>query len=185
MEVADLSLEPLLFTPTPWRQTSWFNKAGENQDRFSRILGLNNRFLYPTSFSSGDPIEYDGPRDADGIAEWLRSFGQQWPIFKGYRVETMTKQKKDNGTTNLLVVFFFLFSLCFVSLCFLVFGPCGFQGKREKPAVEEIEASGVDSFIQKGLESNSYVPRLEVEKFSMNFVCLVVRGLATFTQTLR
>lgn len=58
--------------------------------------------------------------------------------------------------------------------------PCGFQGKREKPAVEEIEASGVDSFIQKGLESNSYVPGLEVEKFSMNFVCLVTVWAGNF-----
>jgi len=68
---------------------------------------------YPTLkyfVNGGDPIEYDGPRDADGIAEWLR--------------------------------------------------------KREKPAVEEIEASGVDSFIQKGLESNSYVVVAHVKKKS-------------------
>eukprot|EP00434_Breviolum_minutum_P028357 symbB.v1.2.025088.t1/scaffold2313.1/size127079/9 len=68
---------------------------------------------YPTLkyfVNGGDPIEYDGPRDADGIAEWLR--------------------------------------------------------KREKPAVEEIEVSGVDSFIQKGLESNSYVVVAHVKKKS-------------------
>ena len=58
--------------------------------------------------------------------------------------------------------------------CFLFCSPCGFQGKREKPAVEEIEASGIDSFVQKGLESNSYVPRLELKNFSMNFLCLLL-----------
>ncbi|CAE7291036.1 unnamed protein product [Symbiodinium natans] len=68
---------------------------------------------YPTLkyfVRGGDPVEYDGPREADGIAEWLR--------------------------------------------------------KREKPAVEEMTESEVESWIKKTLDAHAFALVAHVKKKS-------------------
>lgn len=91
-------LNHCLYTPTTWKsklskQRHLLGWNGSPQN--FRILAWNQSIFISNFFwdSAGDPIEYDGPRDADGIAEWLRSFGQQWR-----RVETMIKEKKEKNS---------------------------------------------------------------------------------------
>lgn len=52
--------------------------------RPSFVTALPDASFTPSSVScfpvvlSGDPIEYDGPRKADGIAEWLSRSKKLW-----------------------------------------------------------------------------------------------------------